>query len=152
MLRQLQSVRNILSSSPTKLPPRLKRFAEKQMLVILIFILFGDTFKFLPIRTVDPFSWIAGHFADIGLTAQLSTMLYYLVEHKKRGFLVAALLPPVLFSLYEFMQYPDSDPVDIACYFFGSFIALISISAYKCMINRQILRQRITHFKGQNFK
>jgi len=117
-----------------RLPERLKRFCEKQMLVILILILFGDFFKYGQIFGVNAYNWIAGHFADIGLTAQCTTALYYVFGHKRWGVSSAILIPPALFCMYELAQYPSSDPADIACYFSGSIVAMLSIQAYRARI------------------
>ena len=80
---------------------------------------------------ITQYNWIQGHFADIGLTAQFTTFIYYLYGHKRFGLHVSISLPPLLFTLYECMQYPNSDPIDIVCYFFGSIAALMSITFFK---------------------
>jgi len=101
------------------------------MLVILIFILFGDSFKYGQILGLNRYNWIQGHFSDIGLTAQFTTALYYIYGHKQSIIFPIVILPPFSFTLYELTQYPNSDPIDIACYFLGSMIAIFSLIIYK---------------------
>ncbi|MFQ5605999.1 MAG: hypothetical protein ACE5HS_22230 [bacterium] len=111
--------------------PGLRRFREKQMLVILIFILFGDSFKFGQILGLNKYNWMQGHFADTGLPAQFTTTIYYLTGHTRTGRIVAIAVPPLLFTIYEFTQAQWADTVDIACYFIGSLAAMVSICIYK---------------------
>ena len=116
------------------LPDRLKRFMELQMLLILIFIFFGDSFKFGNMFGLTRYNWIQGHFSDLGLTAQFTTAIYYLWGHKSIGPYIALIIPPILFTLYELWQYPKTDPVDIVCYCIGSLFALATIKIYKFII------------------
>jgi hypothetical protein len=118
------------------LPDRLKRFMELQMLLILIIILFGDSFKFGNMFGLTSYNWIQGHFSDLGLTAQFTTAFYYLYGHKSIGPYFAVIIPPILFTLYELWQYPNTDPADIVCYCIGSLAALTSIRIYKIRLKR----------------
>ncbi|MBN1846215.1 MAG: hypothetical protein JW810_11065 [Sedimentisphaerales bacterium] len=98
------------------------------MLIILLFIFFGDAFKWGDLFNITQYNWIQGHFSDIGLTAQCTTALYYLFGHRSRSIPFAFALPPLAFTCYEIMQYPHTDYVDIACYVAGSAMALGSIA------------------------
>lgn len=109
------------------------------MLVILLIILFGDFFKFGNLFGLTRYNWIQGHFSDLGLTAQVSTAIYYLWGHRRFGWLVSTLVPPVLFTLYELWQVPNHDLVDIVCYFLGSIVAVILI----------VLHKRVTDGSGE---
>ena len=133
MIKKIKKILSLIITyiGKTSLPNELKRFIEIQALLILIFILFGDSFKYGNMFGITQYNWIQGHFADIGLTAQFTTFFYYLYGHKRFGPYMSISLPPLLFTLYEFMQYPNTDPIDIVCYFFGSIAALISISLFK---------------------
>ncbi|HUS86331.1 MAG TPA: hypothetical protein VMW76_03740 [Bacteroidales bacterium] len=106
------------------------------MLVILIFILFGDSFKWGDLFGITKYNWIQGHFSDIGLTAQFTTVIYYLSGHKPWGKYISTLLPILAFTFFELIQYPKTDPIDIFCYFLGSFSALLSILLYKYRLNK----------------
>jgi hypothetical protein len=135
MKRLPQTIKKIISQlGKTYLPNKLKRFIEIQALVILIFILFGDSFKFGHLFGITGYTWIQGHFSDLGLTAQFTTFFYYLYSHRPFGVYLAVSLPPILFTLYELWQYPNTDPIDIACYIIGSLAAFTSITIYKYRI------------------
>lgn len=129
-LRQ-HTIRKLLSSVSSQLPVRSRRFAERQMFVILVFILFGDSFKYGNLLGLTRYNWIQGHFADIGLPAQFTTVLYYILGHTRLGPIVAFLVPPLAFTLFELTQYPNSDPVDILCYFSGSVAAILSLFIHR---------------------
>ncbi|MBN2028900.1 hypothetical protein JW824_01535 [bacterium] len=129
-----ETIQSLLNSH---LPKKLKRYSEWQMLIILIFILFGDLFKWGHLFRVTQYNWIQGHFSDIGLTAQFTTAIFYLRGHKEKGSYYAFFFPPFFFTLYEMTQYPNSDPVDILCYFLGSGIALMSLKVYQNKLNRK---------------
>ena len=131
-----QKIKRISISVHSNLPTKQKRYGERQMLIILIFIFFGDAFKWGGLFGISEYNWIQGHFSDIGLTAQFTTAIYYLKGHIKKSLYFALFIPPLLFSLYEVFQYPHIDPVDIICYFSGSGIALLSLIGYKRWINR----------------
>ena len=118
------------------LPDRLKRYCHWQMLIILLFILFGDSFKWGELLGITGHNWIQGHFADIGLTAQFTTAGYYMFGHKLASIPLVLLAPPAAFTCYEFMQFPRTDYADIACYFAGSAIALCSVSLYRRKLQR----------------
>lgn len=113
------------------MPVKLKRYCERQMLVILLFILFGDLFKWGNLFGITQYNWAQGHFSDIGLTAQFTTVIYYVAGHKQEGKYFSFFLPPLVFTGYELIQYPRTDLMDIVCYTFGSLIALLSILLYK---------------------
>ena len=127
----------------SQLPDRLKRYCERQMLIILLFILFGDLFKWGGLFRITEYNWIQGHFADIGLPAQFTTAMYYLLGHKRRSIPLVLLLPPAAFTFYELMQFPRSDYIDVACYFAGSAIALCSLSLYRMSLNRAIQDKKL---------
>ena len=133
MIKKINKILSLIKAyiNKTYLPNKLKRFIEIQALLILIFILFGDSFKFGNLFGITQYNWIQGHFADIGLTAQFTTFFYYLYGHKRFGPHLSISLPPSLFALYECMQYPNTDPIDIVCYFVGSIAALTSITIFK---------------------
>lgn len=131
-MRSNEKLKTFLNSH---LPDRLKRYCERQMLIILLFILFGDSFKFGRMLGITEYNWIQGHFADIGLTAQFTTAMYYLFGHKRKSLPFVLLLPPIAFTFYECMQYPRMDYVDIACYFGGSAIALCSVTLFRLIIS-----------------
>jgi hypothetical protein len=133
-MRLIEKLNTALDSH---LPDKLKHYCEWQMLIILLFILFGDSFKWGGLIGITDYNWIQGHFADIGLTAQCTTAMYYLFGHKHKNIPFVLLLPPVAFTFYEFMQFPHTDYVDITCYFGGSAIALCTVSIYRCRLNRQ---------------
>ncbi len=128
----LDLIRKILAGSRRTEAERrkAKRICEKQMLIILIFILLGDSFKYSHLLGLSRYNWIQGHFADIGLPAQCMTALYHLFGHMRLGRFVAVLLPPVAFILYEFWQIPNADPADVVCYMAGSAAASISIGLF----------------------
>jgi len=132
-MRLIEKLNTALDSH---LPDKLKRYCEWQMLIILLFIFFGDSFKWGGIIGITEYNWIQGHFADIGLTAQCTTAMYYLLGYKYKSIPFVLLLPPVAFTFYEFMQFPSTDYVDIACYFVGSAIALCSVSLYRYWLGR----------------
>jgi hypothetical protein len=113
------------------LPDRLKHYCEWQMFIIILFIFFGDSFKFSRLLGITEYNWIQGHFADIGLTAQFTTAMYYLFGHKRKSLPFVLLLPPIAFTFYECMQYPRTDYVDIACYVGGSAMALCSVTIFR---------------------
>ena len=127
-MRLIEKLNKALESP---LPAGLRHYCEWQMLVILLFILFGDSFKFGRLLGITEYNWIQGHFADIGLTAQCSTAMYYLFGNKRKSIPPILLFPPAVFSLYELSQFPYHDYTDIICYFAGSAIALSSVSLYK---------------------
>lgn len=126
-----------------------KRFCEKQMLVILILILFGDSFKYGHLLGLTRYNWIQGHFADIGLPAQCTTALYHLFGHVRLGRFAAALLPPAAFILYEFWQIPDADPADVVCYMAGSVAASISISLFLAQDKRNRVLAFVRRLSGR---
>ena len=64
-------------SNAKRPPEKVRRFLEKQMFVILIFIVFGDSLKLGQILGLH-YTWMAGHFADMGLPAQCTTALFYI--------------------------------------------------------------------------
>lgn len=132
-VRSSEQLKNLLSSH---LPDRLKHHCERQMLIVLLFILFGDSFKWGNLFGITEYNWIQGHFADIGLTAQFTTAAYYLFGHKRTSVPLVLLLPPLAFTSYELMQFPHTDYVDVACYFGGSAVALCSIIIYQLSLNR----------------
>jgi len=76
-----ETIQSLLNSH---LPKKLKRYSEWQMLIILIFILFGDLFKWGHLFRLTQYNWIQGHFSDIGLTAQFTTAIFYLRGHKEK--------------------------------------------------------------------
>ena len=125
------NIKHFFLSLKIQIPAKLKRYCEKQMLVILLFILFGDFFKWGNLLGITKYNWIQGHFSDIGLTAQFTTVIYYLVGYKRGGNYISFFLPVLAFTIYELIQFPNTDPIDISCYTFGSFIALLSILMYK---------------------
>jgi len=127
-MRLIEKLNKALESP---LPDRLRHYCEWQMLIILLFILFGDSFKFGRLLGITEYNWIQGHFSDIGLTAQCSTAMYYLFGNKRKSILPVLLLAPAAFTLYELSQFPNHDYIDIICYFAGSAIALSSVSLYK---------------------
>lgn len=118
-----------------QLPAEQRRYCEKQMLVILIFLLFGDSFKWGNLFGITEYNWIQGHFSDIGLSAQFTTAIYYLSGHKSWGKYISTFVPIVALTSFELLQYPKTDPVDIFCYFLGSFAAISSILLYKYGFN-----------------
>lgn len=132
-MRSGERLKTVLNSH---LPDRLKHYCEWQMLIVLLFILFGDSFKWGGLFGISEYNWIQGHFADIGLTAQFTTAMYYLFGHNRKSIPFVLLLPPVAFTFYEFVQFPRTDYADIACYFGGSATALCSVSLYRCRLDR----------------
>ena len=130
-MRLNEKLKTLLNSH---LPSTLKHYCEWQMLILILFIFFGDSFKFGRLLGVTEYNWIQGHFADIGLTAQCTTALYYLFGHKRKSLPFVLLLPPIAFTFYEFMQYPHMDTVDIACYFGGSTVALCSVTLFRFIL------------------
>jgi hypothetical protein len=117
-----------------------RRFLEKQMFVILIFIVFGDSLKLGQVLGLH-YTWMAGHFADMGLPAQCTTALYYIFGRVRLGRFIAALLPPVLFILYEYSQLPNADPADVASYCVGSAVASLSIFLFVVANRKQQLME-----------
>ena len=130
------NIKHFFLSLKIQLPVKLKRYCERQMLVILLFILFGDSFKWGNLFGITKYNWIQGHFSDIGLTAQFTTVIYYLLGHKLRGKYISIFLPVFAFTFFELNQYPDIDLVDILCYTLGSFIAFISIILYNYKVKK----------------
>lgn len=147
----LESIRKILDGPRRTDAERRKgrRFCEKQMLVILIFILLGDSFKYGHLLGLSRYNWIQGHFADIGLPAQCTTALYHLFGHTRLGRFVAAVLPPVAFILYEFWQIPNADPADVVCYAAGSAAASISISLFLAQDKRKRMVAFVRRLSGR---
>lgn len=137
-MRSNDKLKTLLNSH---LPKRLKHYCEWQMLIILLFIFFGDSFKFGRLLGITEYNWIQGHFADIGLTAQCTTALYYLFGHTRKSLPFVLLLPPIAFTFYEGMQYPRTDYVDIICYFGGSAMALCSVTLFRFIIARPKKRE-----------
>ena len=129
-------IKQFFLSIKIHLPAKLKRYCEKQMFVILIFILFGDSFKWGDLFGITKYNWIQGHFSDIGLTAQFTTVIYYMLGHKPSGKYISTFLPIIAFTLFELIQYPNTDPIDIFCYFLGTFLALLSILLYKYRLTK----------------
>jgi len=125
------NLKHFFLSLKIQLPVKLRKYCERQMLIILLFILFGDLFKWGDLFGITKYNWIQGHFSDIGLTAQFTTVIYYLVGYKRGGKYISFLLPLLAFTIYELIQYPNTDPMDILCYSIGSFVALLSILLYK---------------------
>jgi hypothetical protein len=132
----MRLIEKLNAALESPLPGKLKHYCEWQMMIILLFILFGDSFKWGGLVGITEYNWIQGHFADIGLTAQFTTAMYYLFGHKKKSIPFVLLLPPAAFTFYELMQFPRTDSADIACYFAGSAIALCSVSLYGYMLSR----------------
>jgi len=131
-MRLIEKLNTVLISH---LPDKLKHYCEWQMLITLLLILFGDSFKWGGLFRITEYNWIQGHFSDIGLTAQFTTALYYLLGHRRQSIPFVLLLPPIAFTFYELIQYPRTDCVDIVCYFVGSSIALFSVSLYRYKLN-----------------
>ena len=130
------NIKQFFLSIKIQIPTKLKRYCEWQMLVILIFILFGDSFKWGDLFGITKYNWIQGHFSDIGLTAQFTTVIYYVSGHKPWGKYISTFLPIVAFAFFELIQYPNTDLIDIFCYVIGSFIALLSILLYKYRLEK----------------
>ena len=138
LINPLSRVKTFIANA--KYPPKkVRRFLETQMFVIIIFIFFGDSLKLGRILGLQ-YTWMAGHFADIGLPAQCTTALYYVFGHFRSGRLIAALLPPVPFILYEYSQMPNADPHDVICYCLGSALASFTIFLF-VLVNRKQLTE-----------